>query len=426
MISTPLEPPSPVITTAVSDLRLSTFIASLYAATLDGLVATKPSITYLVPTNQAFETLGLVMSYLLLPTAREELKTTIKYHAIDQVVYLEDFPSNSTSPGQTSERYPTLSDGSEIYLERITTKNSSDLFIRGPTLEGLPANGELRSAKLISGNLLTETGVMHVIDQVELPPDLEITVDKLLKGARSTTMVQLIREANMSWVLDGTPPPPDPADSQDSNTRSRSKEPTNIARAYTILCPTDKALSRLNLTYYLSHPSALSALVSLHIIPLPSSSSLSPSLLPGAPLPLSDSITYSTLHSRSEGGSSKYGRIGFKKWGEEGGGSWMVGIQGARGTNGESDSARVISWGRATPWFVHEHKNVGRREGGGVVLIDSVLLPYEPGWFRRWGWIALVVVGATIVVVGTGVWGVKRWRARNKGDGYEPVEGEED
>jgi len=104
----------------------------------------------------------------------------------------------------------------------------------------------------------------------------------------------------------------------------------------------------------------------------------------------------------------------------------MVGIQGARGTNGESDSARVISWGRATPWFVHEHKNVGRREGGGVVLIDSVLLPYEPGWFRRWGWIALVVVGAAVVIVGLGVWGVRRWRARSKGDGYEPVEGEED
>ena len=233
-------------------------------------------------------------------------------------------------------------------------------------------------------------------------------------------MVQLIREANMSWVLDGTPPP----DSDDSS-QSQSKEPVNIARAYTILCPTDKALSRLNLTYYLSHASALSALVSLHIVPLPSSSSLSPSLLPGAPLPLSDSITYSTLHSKSEGGSSAYGRIGFKKWGEERG-SWMVGIQGARGTRGEKDSARVISWGRATPWFVHEHKNVGRREGGGVVLIDSVLLPYEPGWFRSWGWIALVVVAATVLVVGLGVWGVRRWKARSKGDGYEPVEGEED
>ena len=29
--------------------------------------------------------------------------------------------------------------------------------------------------------------------------------------------------------------------------------------------------------------------------------------------------------------------------------------------------------------------------GGGVLLIDAVLVPYRPGWFIRWGWIVVVV-----------------------------------
>ncbi|CEQ40611.1 SPOSA6832_02239 [Sporobolomyces salmonicolor] len=448
LISSVLEPPTSVITSAVSDLRLSTFVASVYAATLDGTLATQPAVTYLVPTNKAFASLGLAMSYLLLPSARQELRSLLKYHAIDELVYLDDFPRTG------SARYPTLLDGAEIYFERDPV--NSTLAVHGPTLGGHPANGEARNARVVEGDILTETGTIHVIDQVELPAELDITVEKLLRGAKANTMVELIQAANMSWVLRGKRPPADSVFATDDDDGKRKKKHKsrrfNVDRAYTILCPTDKAFSRLNLTYYLANPPALSALVQLHIIP---TDALSPSSDKdaGTPLPLVDSITYPTLLSRSEGGASLFGTVAFKQWGE-GEGAWMVGIEGARGTRGESDSARVVAWGRATPWFVegkpdHDGDGDGEKKndeeayvlglagwaeafatklaaGGGVITIDSVLLPYEPGWLRRWGWIVLTVF-AGVAVVGLAVgFGVRAWRKRKGLVQYERLEGEED
>ncbi|BGP23935.1 fasciclin domain containing protein [Rhodotorula toruloides] len=444
LVSALLEPPPTAITAAVSDLRLSTFVASVYAAALDGTLATQPAVTYLVPTNAAFGALGLTMQYLLLPTSRSELRSVLEYHAVDEVVYLDDFPRSGGS------RYPTLLDGSEIYFEREPV--DSTLSVHGPTLGGLPANGEPRDAAVLEGNVLTETGVMHVIDQVELPPELEITLEKLLRGAKANTMIDLIRAANMTWVLDGKKPPRKRSDGEEEKTppdltTTRKKKTRHDAsdQAYTILCPTDKAFGRLNLTCYLSNPTALSRLVRLHVIPTTSSSTtVSPfpprSSNPGLPLVLEDAKSYDSLLSKNQpGGSSRYGALAFKKWGG-GEDDWMVGIRGARGTKGESDAARVLAWGRATPRFVSSDKSdeedgedfaavlgstVRLAAAGGVISIDSVLIPYEPGWFRKWGWIvALVAVLVSLVAVGA-VFAVRWWRKRQQLK-YERLMQEED
>lgn len=412
LLSSVLDPPSSVVTTAVSDLRLSTFVASVYAASLDKILNKSPAITYLIPDNNAFTSLGLVMSYLLLPAARNELRSLIRYHAIDEVVYLDEFPVGGAL------RYPTL-DGAEIYVERESS--NATLCVHGPTIGGHPANGETRDAKLIEGDILTATGVVHVIDQVELPPSINIGVAKLLQGAKATTFADLIRAANMSWVLEGKSPPPSSDEiSTTGRNKDRVKRRAKSDMAYTVLCPTDKALSRLNLTYYLSSPRALSDLVKLHIIPTDAFAPLSNA---GHPLPLVDEITYSTLLDVRQGGESQYGTLAFRSWGEEG---WLVGIKSARGTNGASDSARVVAYGRATPWFIPGEEGETRLAGGGGVLtIDSVLLPYRPGWFRRWGWV-VVLVGLGVGLLGlVGLMGWKVWRGRDK-IAYEPVEGEED
>ena len=340
LISSVLEPPASVINTAVSDLRLSTFVASIYAASLDQNLSTAPAVSYLVPDNSAFTSLGLVMSYLLLPTSRTELRSVIQYHAIDELVYLDDFPIGG------SRRYPTLA-GAEIYLERPALNSS--LTVHGPTIGGLPANGETRDAKVTEGDILTATGALHIVDQVELPPDLSISIAKLLRGAKANTMVDLVRAANMSWVLEGKEPPASFLDGSDAvelralglggkkgkkNKRPKRRAPTD--RAYTILCPTDKAFARLNLTYYFSNPFALSELVKLHIIPTNAFAPLSPD---GRPIVLTDEIAYPTLLDINEGGDSKYGSVAFRRWGDDG---WLVGIKSARGTNGESGESKSL------------------------------------------------------------------------------------
>ncbi|BGP39203.1 hypothetical protein JCM10450v2_003158 [Rhodotorula kratochvilovae] len=426
LVSSLIEPPPTAITAAVSDLRLSTFVASVYAAALDGTLATQAAVTYLVPTNAAFGDLGLTMQYLLLPSSRPELRSVLRYHAVDEIVYLDDFPRSGGS------RYPTLLDGAELYFERDPV--NATLSVHGPTLGGLPANGEPRDASVVEGDILTETGALHVLDQVELPPDLDISLEKLIRGAKANTMVDLIRAANMSWVLEGRSAPRSPprdgeeavgGDGKDKGDKERRHGGAD--RAYTILCPSDKAFSRLNLTYYHSHPAALSALVRLHILPAappPSSSSGSPfpprSAQPGAPLLLEDSQTHASLLSRSSpGGTSDFGTVAFRKWSAgDTADAWMVGIQGARGTKGESDAARVLAWGRATPVFVEGGGEDGKKPrlqaAGGVIAIDSVLLPYEPGWIRRYGWIVGAAFAGVVVLALASVFGVRWWKRRRQ------------
>lgn len=448
LLSSLIEPPPIAITAAVSDLRLSTFVASVYAAALDGTLATQPAVTYLVPTNPAFAALGLTTQYLLLPTSRDELRSVLKYHAVDEVVYLDDFPRSGGA------RYPTLLSGSEIYFER--EPSNSTLSVHGPTLGGLPANGESRDAAVVEGNILTETGVLHVLDQVELPPDLDITLEKLMRGAKANTMLSLIRAANMTWVLDGKRAPN--SDERDSVGAGADDGLTGLVahdhrdQAYTILCPTDKALSRLNLTYYHEHPAALAALVRQHILPTEPATSKSGSpfpprtALPSSPLLLEDAKSFQSLLSRGQpGGKSKFGSVAFKKWGA-GDDDWMVGIAGARGTKGD-DAARVLAWGRATPWFVdadgkrREHDAGGDTftastellrmtstrlaAAGGVISIDSVLIPYEPGWFRRWGWIVLVVLVGVVALAVVSFFAV-RWYRRRQARKYDRLNSEED
>ncbi|BGP15130.1 hypothetical protein JCM10213_006537 [Rhodosporidiobolus nylandii] len=437
LVSSLIQPPSTAITAAVSDLRLSTFVASVYAGALDGTLATQPAVTYLVPTNNAFSALGLTMSYLLLPSSRSELRSVLKYHAVDELVYLDDFPRSGGS------RYPTLLEGSELYLERDPV--NSTLSVHGPTLGGLPANGETRDAAVLEGDILTETGAIHIVDQVELPPDLDITLEKLLLGAKANTMVELIKVANMSWVLEGEKQPEQSGEADELDSRRQRKGDERHAgsndRAYTILCPTDKALSRLNLTYYLSTPSALESLVRLHIIPGSSSPfSTSSPAEPGAPLLLADSRAYPTLLSKSQpGGSSAYGTVAFKKWGGAES-SWMVGIEGARGAKGGSDAARVMAWGKATPWFVDDdgEEDLGAyaaalvkggstrlAAAGGVILLDEALVPFQPGWFRRWGWILVSSVVGVLVLAMAGFVGYRLWKKRSEVQ-YERLLAEEE
>ncbi|GAA5947230.1 hypothetical protein JCM3775_007602 [Rhodotorula graminis] len=437
LVSSLIEPPPTVITAAVSDLRLSTFVAAVYAAGIDGTLATRAAVTYLVPTNSAFGDLGLTMQYLLLPSSRPELASVLRFHAIDEVVYLGDFPRSGGA------RYPTLLDGAEIYLERDAV--NATLSVHGPTLGGLPANGEPRDANVVEGDVLTETGALHVIDQVELPPDIDISLEKLLRGAKANVMIDLIRAANMTWVLDGQRPPRHaPRDGEEEvgpalgGKKRKGGDGDGDAHgggadwAYTVLCPSDKAFSRLNLTFYHAHPAALSALVRLHILPIappPSFSSGSPFpprlAQPGAPLLLEDSKTYASLLSKGQpGGTSDYGTVAFRKWSAgESADSWVVGIKGARGAKGASDAARVLAWGRATPVFVDGGGGGGGggdgfeprlRAAGGVIAVDAVLLPYEPSWLRRYWWVVALAVAGTVALAVAGVYGVRWWRRRRE------------
>lgn len=396
LISRMVEPPSTLVSTAL-DKGLSTFIASVYSSGLDKkLLHDSPATSVLAPTNAAFDYLGLALNYFLLPRAQQELAELLSYHTLDKTVYLSELEYDS-------EHFQTLA-GPDIYLER--NGSDSQFRVRGPQMQGLPVNGESRSARIKEADILTASGVLHVIDQVELPPTINITSEKLMRGARASTFPDLLRQTNMSWIAEGKQAPPEGfwEDSPllaglSEREQASFKKGVSERGSYTLLCPTDKAFGRINLTHYTSNLPALLALVQLHIIPTPPASGAGASdplglSADGKPIALAEDSAFSTLYSRSAGGQSKYGEVAFRRKGD----SWLVGIKGARGTNGRHDKARILNHGRNTLIFAEKRvraEAVAEQAavfGGGIFLIDAVLEPYEPNWWHRWGYIAAIVL----------------------------------
>jgi uncharacterized surface protein with fasciclin (FAS1) repeats len=444
-----LAPPLDTLQTAVGDLQLSTYIAAVYAAGLERSVKKNPATTYFIPRNRAFNNLGLAMKYLLLPEGRDELRKMLRYHAVEQLIYTPNIEVG-LSVLKTME-------GGNLLLDR---SDSDNFTLRSPAKwpkhdsgsASLPSNGDLRPAVMRAHNALTETGVIHIIDNVVMPSDVNINIAKLIRGSKQHTMPELLLKAGFGWILEGR----EPTDAEVANVGlpedfrvmgkkgkgddSDDKDPDGLAQpAYTLLVPSDKAFSRVNMTYYLSDPEALKRLLKLHIIPsnlgasLPKASSEHAPKHPPAdntPLALEDDVVYPTLLVFD----SEYGEVGFRAQGDE---DFLVGVRNARG--GSSDRpARTGAAGRATVrWKASKSApslgilessdptplwRGGMTLGGGVIVIDTVLEPYAPGWFTRWGWLALTIVGAVAVVslAGTSVW----WwwtTTKRKQEGYERV-----
>lgn len=441
LISQMLAPPSNALQIAVSSLSLSTFVAAVFSAELDRGIKETPAITYLVPHNDAFASLGLAMQYLLLDQmrSRNDLRSVIEYHAIDEIVYMKDFTSSS-------KEYPTL-EGSPIWAERVDNKTVA--IRRGTTG---------RDAKIIKSDLLTSTGVLHEIDQVELPPTLDLTIEKLMRGAKVEIMKEMVQQAGYGWILNASRPSLGTDDDQESEEavgkfphkhkkdkkkqhRKRHQLLGSRNQSYIILCPTDAAFNRVNLTFYYSQPEALKALVQLHIIPAPADQVLPDGKADQLPISIKDASSFTTLLDSSVGGVSKFGKVAFRKYKakknkdekqslrmkpedpDETNLGFVVGVADTRGTDGRLYSANVLSFGRESlaanrdsqeEFYSFTKKKDGNDGGqdwnskaiGGILTIDNVLQPYEPNWFYRWGWIALssILVAIILASIGYGVW----------------------
>lgn len=354
------------------------------------------------------------MKYLLLPEGKDELRKIVRYHAITDILYSEDIEAGK-------HVYRTL-EGGNVVLRRSRGKNGN-LSLSSPTKwEGhdsgyaLPSNGELRPSRVNHFDALTETGVIHTVDNVMIPADVTLTIHKLIRGSRHSTMADLMIRAGLGWILEGREPSSDEVSAAtlqglvpvaDVAEGQEGPDAGSLAMpSYTLLVPTDRAFSRLNLTHYVNDRNALLELLKLHIIPTqpatPKRDVTKEAAEPpkdGQPLSLGDDLVYSTLLS----GTSKYGNVAFRATGDN---SYIVGIKGARG-NIEETSARVGQTGRASvrwrknarggmtqPLYTgtekanHEDGNDclwhgGMALGGGVMVLDAVLIPYKPSWFSR-------------------------------------------
>ena len=136
-----------VVDVASSTEGFSTLVAALGAAGLVETLNGEGPFTVFAPTDDAFAALppGLVDA-LLLPENKETLTKILTYHVVPGTVMAAD-----------------VTDGDVATVEGQTVALS--------TADGVTVNG----AKVIQADIVADNGVIHVIDAVILPPDVDPT-----------------------------------------------------------------------------------------------------------------------------------------------------------------------------------------------------------------------------------------------------------
>lgn len=482
LISRPLTLPPDALTAALSSLTHTTFTSLLYSS---GLNISRPATTLVVPVNDAFTARGLAVKWLMMdePDARQGLRKVLMHHLIEGVVVGRDIwigDGDGGKGGKGKKSWRTI-EGSDV---RVVAGEGDSLLVEasGPDEAPLP---------LTILDTLTRTGALHEVSGVLWPRSVRVGLRELGQAADGGTMLRLVQRAGMEGVWNGSGIPvetvfgSDQATSGwgrmnwfglgDNSSEERKKKGKGEQWAYTLLCPTDAAFARINLTRLLDDRNALTAFVRQHIIPVPvvdddkvgvkSAEGWADKLLgwfirpeqgvenlmngeyavfpfqdrnspsgrvlsqrystavaspydPDAetPLPLnSASNRFSTLLTPY----SAYGDVVFTFTGDRG---WAVGVKGG------DTWAHVTAWGKTVgvgpTVSVYMDSNVPL--GGGVVQIDRVLQPYAPAWWREWG-AALGLGAAGVAFIGMLFSGVVWvWKRDVQEATYEPADGGDD
>ncbi|KAF8832213.1 hypothetical protein HHX47_DHR1001908 [Lentinula edodes] len=356
-ISRPIVPPSDALETVLPMLDFSMFIAAVLSTSIGDKIRNAASTSLLIPPNSAFDRLGLLVSeYLLASSSKPDLENVLLHHVLSSVRYSEALENGT-------QRTFASAEGSDLTVSR---EDNGTVFVSA-------SGGWVgMKSRLHTRNILTQTGVVHELSDILIPRSVNLTVGKLMKAAKGSTMISMVTKAGLDWVLNGTSPPEDSQWAQQGFGKA----------GWVLLCPSDSAFGQYNLTELYGNKEKLVSIVGQHLIPLPSQSNKliaapldDDPLYNNRPLVLDDSVTYSTLQSAS----SVYGDLVFKQ-SDDAKGGYIVGIKGARGTDKQTDWANVISWGRTTT-----------TGGGGVIRIDRLFMPYYPSWWTEYG--MPVVVG---------------------------------
>lgn len=358
-ISDPVFLPLDIFTRLVVDLELSTFIATLYVSSVVDQIKSSKAVTLFVPTNQAFKNMGLVSRYLVHPAGKSDLQTVLKYHVATSPLYYQDLAGD---------------------ILEVTTLSNESLIINGNNAEGnifiSPVEDPEREKSynkedrgiIQESDILVSNGVVHKVDHIQIPDNVNITHRNLLTGIGANLMQDILKRTNVWDTVD-------------------------LTDCY-ILAPTDKAFENIDLESLWNDTAKLERIAKLHIVP--KSTGRKRWFLH----PLLGEQEYNTMLSEQD-------KIIMRQVGPN---NIMVKVKGEP----YGQYARVLDMGRVS---------TGDRSGG-VIEIDSVLFPVKRGAFGLpWLWSILVLSLSGLASFGLVLLGIilviKRWKRRR--DGYETI-----
>ncbi|KAF9426332.1 hypothetical protein BGZ76_002810 [Entomortierella beljakovae] len=396
LVSRPMDLPLPLIKKVKKDLSLSVFSQALVTTGLARRLSDARGVTVFAPSESAWADLGVVTNYLKLndSVARDALEAVTRYTVVDSINYTPEI-MNGRSVLRTSE-------GSELVIE----KTNDAIYVGEGRLERSTQVG----GKITSKDILVDSGVIHTVGAVALPPTLSITLFNVLQGAGTKSFLQAFQTSNITQIL------------------------TNWEQDYTIFAPTDEAFKNAKLEEALNDKDFVARIVRLHVIP-------------GKILNLVEDMgndeasmlnTEAKLSVRDIRGDGK---------------SYGVRVKGARSRK----EASIVSSGRAHPAWPKEeyHRRQHSRDGmiqqggaediheelfdtmiltpqpsGVIYVIDRVLLPGDPeSLSAAWFWIVLIVM-ALLLTLGlcamTGVLLHALIKELRQLEGYEAVPNDEE
>jgi uncharacterized surface protein with fasciclin (FAS1) repeats len=132
-----------IVDTAISAGQFTTLVAALQAADLVDVLKGEGPFTVFAPTDEAFAALpeGTVEN-LLKPENKDQLVAVLTYHVVPGKIMSADIA------GKTAE---------------VTTVEGSDISVDATM------GVKVDNATVVSADIETDNGVIHVIDQVVLP-----------------------------------------------------------------------------------------------------------------------------------------------------------------------------------------------------------------------------------------------------------------
>lgn len=141
----PAESAGTIVDVASNTEGFSTLVAAVSAADLVETLNGEGPFTVFAPTDDAFAALPPgVLDALLLPENKETLAKILTYHVVPGTVLAAD-----------------VTDG------EVATVEGQNITLS--TADGVTVNG----AKVVQADVMADNGVIHVIDAVILPPDVD-------------------------------------------------------------------------------------------------------------------------------------------------------------------------------------------------------------------------------------------------------------
>lgn len=138
-----------VVDVAASDASFSTLVQAIEAAGLAEPLASGGPYTIFAPTNEAFEALpDGTLETLLQPENQDLLAQVLAYHVVPQEVMAADVATGEV---------PTVAGPS---ISVVVDEASGEVMVN--------------EAMVIQTDIQADNGVIHAIDQVILPPGLEL------------------------------------------------------------------------------------------------------------------------------------------------------------------------------------------------------------------------------------------------------------